>query len=242
MSPNASDPSTDVAALSSIIAVGHRVDTTAPPGPGHFPSFLPKHAPVADHWRLTRNQYTRRVYDALKALGVTATRLYEYETTVDDADGSRSPALPADTRIDRLRASEARARGLDVDFSIPVDLRDDEWVVVASADGRPVARTVVTDAAAPYEDALERAVPVTGAYVRKVFVVPDRRGQGVASAALRVALLLARDDLAAETATALVAADNRPSQRLFEACGFERVAVHEYVRVGALSRYRRHDY
>ena len=196
---------------------------------------------MVDYWRLTRNRYTRRVYDALKTLGVTATRLYEHEAVITDVDGPRSSALPADTRIERLSSSQVRARGIDVDFSLPVDLRDDEWVVVASVDSRPVARTVVTDAAAPYEDALERTVPVAGAYVRKVFVVPDRRGQGAASATLRAALSLARDDLDVETATALIAADNRPSQRLFETCGFERVAVHEYVRVGPLSRYRRHD-
>jgi RimJ/RimL family protein N-acetyltransferase len=196
---------------------------------------------VVEYWRLTRTRHTRRVYDALKTLGITATRLYEYEVGVDDIDGPQSPALPDDTRIDRVPASQARARGLDIDFSIPVDLRDDEWVMVASADGRPVARTVVTDASAPYEDALERAVPVAGAYVRKVFVVPDRRGEGVASATLRAALSLARDDLGVKTATALIAADNRPSRRLFEACGFERGAVHEYVRVGPFSRYRRRD-
>lgn len=197
---------------------------------------------MVDYWRLTRNQYTRRAYDALKTLGVTATQLHEHEAVVDDIDDGRSSTPPTDARIERLSASQVRARGIDIDFSIPVDLRDGERVVIATAGGRPVARAVVTDAAAPYEDALERAVPVTGAYVRKVFVVPDRRGQGIASATLRAALSLARDDLAAETMTALVAADNRPSQRLFEACGFERVAVHEYVRVGPFFRYRRRDY
>lgn len=196
---------------------------------------------MADYWRLTRNQYTRFVYDKLKTLGVTATRLFEYEALTDDIDSDQSPDLPADVQIDRFSASQMRDRGFDIDFSIPVALRNDEWVVVATAEGRPVARTVVTNAPTPYENALERAIPVTGAYVRKVFVVPDRRGQGIASAMLRVALSLAHGEFAAETATALIAVDNRPSQWLFEASGFERVAVHEYIRFGPFSKYRRNE-
>ncbi|WP_049905267.1 GNAT family N-acetyltransferase [Haloferax gibbonsii] len=187
---------------------------------------------MVNGWRLTRNPSMRRVYDVLKARGITATRLCEYRADLGQTDATKSPSTPSGTSLEVLSASEATSRRLDIDFSIPVDLRDGEWLVIACDDDRPVSRTLVTDAPRPYEGALEREVPVPGAYLRKVFVVPERRGQGLASATLRRALALARDELDVTTGTALIAADNKPSQWLFEQRGFERVAVHEYARLG----------
>jgi GNAT superfamily N-acetyltransferase len=192
---------------------------------------------MADYWRLTRNRYTRRVYDALKTAGITATRMYEYRATVARTDATRSPATPPGVSLDAVPASEAN--GLDIDFSLPVEVLAGEWVVVASVDGRPVARALVTDESSPYVEPLERAVPVRGAYVRRVFVAPEQRGRGVASAVLRAAVALAAGEFDADAATALIAADNRPSQGLFEGRGFERVGVHEYARAGPFSWYRR---
>lgn len=196
---------------------------------------------MADYWRLTRNQYTRRVYDALKNLGITATRMYEYRGGLEQTTAMRSSATPAGTSIDCVPASEVDSLNIDINFSLPIDIRNGEWAVIASVDGRPVGRTLVTDTPRPYVDSLERTIPVLGAYIRRVFVVPERRGQGVASATLRAAVALARDEFGADTATALIAADNKPSQGLFEDCGFKRVGVHEYARVGPLSRYRHRD-
>lgn len=193
---------------------------------------------MADYWRLTRNRYTRKVYDALKVLGITATRMYEYQAALEQTTATRSSATPAGMSIDRVSASEVDSLDVDIDFSLPVEMQDGEWAVIALVDGRPVGRTLVTDTQRPYVDPLERTIPILGAYVRRVFVVPEQRGQGVASAILRAAVALARDELGADTATALVAADNKPSQGLFEGCGFERAGVHEYVRVGSLSRYQ----
>lgn len=193
---------------------------------------------MVDFWRLTRNQYARRVYDALKAVGVTATRMYEYRAGLERSDVTRPPNPPAGVRLELLPAAEVAATGLDVDFSLPVGLQEEEWVVVAFADGRPVGRTLVADTPNPYVDVLERPIPVQGVYVRRVFVAPAWRGRGVAAAALRSALVFARDELGVDSATALIAADNRPSQWLFEACGFDRAGVHEYARVGPFSRYR----
>jgi GNAT superfamily N-acetyltransferase len=191
---------------------------------------------MADYWRLTRNQYTRTAYEALKSVGITATRMYEYRAAVARTDATRTPPTPAGTSIDLVPASEATA--LDIDFSLPVDVLAGEWVVVASVDDRPVARALVTDDSSPYVEPLERRVPIQGAYVRRVFVAPEQRGRGIASAVLRAAVALAAEAFDADTATALIAADNRPSRGLFESRGFERVGVHEYARVGPLSWYR----
>lgn len=193
---------------------------------------------MADYWRLIRNQYTRRVYDALKALGITATRMYEYQAKLPETNATRSPATLAGPSIDLVSASEVDSRDIDFNFSQPVDMLDGEWAVIALIDGQPVGRTLVTDTPKPYVDPLERPLPVSGAYVRRVFVVPDRRGEGVASVILRAATELAHDEFNADTATALIAADNKASRGLFEGCGFEQVGFHEYVRLGAFSRYR----
>ena len=193
---------------------------------------------MADYWRLTRNQYARNIYDALKALGITATKMYEYRAELEQTSSPYHLTTPAETSIDLVPASEVDSLDINIDFSLPVDPLDGEWIVIASVDGRPVGRTLVTDTPRPYVDPLERTIRISGAYVRRVFVVPERRGRGVASATLRAAMALAQDELGAANATALIAADNKPSQGLFEGCGFERVGVHEYARVGPLSKYR----
>lgn len=196
---------------------------------------------MADYWRLTRNPYARSVYDALKDLGITATRMYEYRAELNQVNATWPPDTPARTSLEFIQAAEMDSHKVDIDFSLPVDILDEEWVVVALIDGHPVGRTLVTDTPKPYIDPLERALPIAGIYIRKVFVVPKRRGQGVASAILHAAVKLARDELGADTATALIAADNKPSQGLFEGCGFKRVGDHEYARVGPLSKYRYRD-
>jgi GNAT superfamily N-acetyltransferase len=194
---------------------------------------------MVERWQLTRNRHTRRVYEALKSVGVTATRMYEYRAEIARTDATRSPTIPEGIRLEAIPGSDLDGLSDAIDFSIPVDVDPEEWAVVVSADGRPVGRALVAGAPRPYVDVLERPVSVSGAYLRRVFVVPEWRGEGVASATLRAALALAREEFAVETATALIAADNRPSQWLFEARGFERTGVHEYARVGPLSTYRR---
>lgn len=101
-------------------------------------------------WRFTRNRYARAVYDALQAVGITATRMYEYQVRVDHPDAIGSQPAPDGVTIEVVSASEVRARGVDLDFSLPVDVLDGELVVIASADGNPIGRTVVNpDAVCP---------------------------------------------------------------------------------------------
>lgn len=193
---------------------------------------------MVEYWRLTRTPTARRLYDAFKRAGLTATRMYEYVASLAAVDtGNRSP-LPLGIRLETYPPDGVEALSEDIDFSRPVEPHGGEWAVIAYADGRPVGRTLVSDEEAPYVEPLERSLPVSGAYVRRVFVHPDHRGAGIASSLLLDSLVVARDELNCDTATALIAADNEPSQRLFEGRGFRRLQAHDYVRVAWLSRYR----
>ena len=196
---------------------------------------------MLDYWRVTRTPYARTAYEWLKAAGVTATRMHEYRADLaGPATVAGDPGeTPAGVRVETVPASTLQPGAIAFDTAVPVALAADEWVVVATADGDPVGRAVLTDEPRPYVDPLERAVPITGSYIRRVFVSTGWRKQGVAAALVRHALEAAVSTLGADAATALVAADNAPSRRLFRSCGFTTVATHQYVRIGPFSRYRR---
>lgn len=193
---------------------------------------------MVKYWRLTRTRTARRLYEALKRAGVTATRMYEYEASLASLHTGDRHSHSHGIRLDTYSPAEVPTLSDDIDFTRPVDPRGGDWVVVASADGRPVGRTLVSDETNYYVEPLEQRVPVDGAYVRRVFVSSDHRGAGIASNLLVEALAVASDELDCDTAMALVAADNEPSQRLFEGRGFTRTGTHDYVRAGRFSRYR----
>lgn len=197
---------------------------------------------MANLWRLTRNDHARRAYDALKRVGITATRMYEY--VASSAEGvSRDP--PAGVTIgaedpDSLAREECPA--------LP-EHRDDETVLVArertgedegtgqegtgqerTEDGEVLGYLFVSPAPTIHVHPLETDLSFDGAYVRRVFVHPDARNRGVATALVARTRTLAHEwGLAA--VHALVALDNRPSQWTFEANAFEKRHVHTYLRV-----------
>lgn len=174
-------------------------------------------------WRLVRNRQTRRLYEALKRAGVTATRMAEYV-----ARGWPEPRdPPANVGVD------VHAPGDSAGLSHPhaADRRSDEHAVVARAGGSPVGHLFVSVDATHRVDPLEQTLDVEGAYVRRVWVAPDWRDAGVASALVARACRVAGGD----RTTALVAVDNQPSRGLFEGCGFERRRTHTYARVGPVA-------
>jgi ribosomal protein S18 acetylase RimI-like enzyme len=83
-------------------------------------------------------------------------------------------------------------------------------------------------------DVLECKLSFNGAYIRRVYVDQAHRNRGVATALITAAnrYASARD---ATQAVALVAIDNRPSQALFETCGFTVRSTRVYARIGPLS-------
>jgi GNAT superfamily N-acetyltransferase len=181
-------------------------------------------------WRLLRNRYTRRAYDTLVAAGLTASRMVEYRAPTAPGGGDDTD-LPGVVSLLAAPASADRVGGFDLDFSIPVSYLDSEWVVVAASDGRAVGRALVSAGQRPYVEPLGRRVAFDGAYVRRVYVTPDWRNRGLATALVDEALAVGGRELAASTAHALVAADNRPSQWAFRANGFRPVRQYDYVSV-----------
>lgn len=201
-------------------------------------TFKPTRAHTSDMlglWRLTRNRYGRRLYDALAARGVTATRMYEY--VADASPGRPATALSPDAPV-TFDVSPAADCPHGVDFDIPFDAREGELAVVALVDGEPVGRALVSDHGETRVHPLETDLSFPGAYVRRVYVARDHRGRGIATALVGETKRVAAEEFDAGEVHALIAADNRPSQRVFAANGFRVVARRDYARVGPW-RYRR---
>jgi len=209
-------------------------------------------------WRLTRNDVAIRVYDALKRVGITGTRMEEYVADLGDPDvvaAYESRTLPAGVRATVVPATE-------LDPSVRADFDDPEpgdFAVVAregpatgGVDGSPaedagdagggpredrgpVVGYLFVSEREVYVDALETELTFDGAYVWRVFVDPEHRQRGIATGLTARACRLARER-GHDTAHALVALDNRPSQWTFRACGFAPVREFAYYRVGGWTR------
>ncbi|QCS41451.1 GNAT family N-acetyltransferase [Natrinema versiforme] len=175
-------------------------------------------------WRLTRNRYGRAVYDALARIGITATVMYEYVATLEDAavDGSE------DSSYEVAVCEPERVTGLDAPVA---ELRPDEMVVAALENETPRGYLFCSVDATHEIHPLERTLAFEGAYIRRVFVDPDHRNRGIATAMLAEACRQAHER-GARQATALVALDNAPSRALFERHGFVPRRTRRYVRIG----------
>lgn len=184
-------------------------------------------------WRLTRNERARRVYEALKRVGVTGTRMYQY--VADPRDDAGGDAAVAGIEFERRAPSE-----VGNEYEAFAELRDDETVVCALDGGEIVGYLFVSLDATHRVHPLEQTLTFDGGYVRRVFVRPSHRGRGVATALVSRARTVAAD-AGAEEIHALVALDNKPSQWVFEANGFEVRSEHVYYRVGGLRRRRVRD-
>lgn len=184
-------------------------------------------------WRLTRNRFGKRLHTALDAVGVTVSRLYEYRAPLPAADTASTP--------DGVTIRPADPAPLSA--SVPTDELIDTEAVLAAFDGddggdTPVGYLFVSvDAAVPVPE-LRTTMPFDGGYVRRLYVDPDHRQRGIATALVDAAKGHAVDR-GADAVVALVAVDNRPSQWVFESRGFERVARHAYDRLYGLERRRR---
>jgi GNAT superfamily N-acetyltransferase len=186
-------------------------------------------------WRLTRNRHTRRVYEVLGAVGVTGTRMLEFEADTGDTEPLEQGTDP-EVAVDAVPTTDDALTRLDLDFSIPVSFLDREWVVVATADGAAVGRALVSVDQQPYVEPLRERMTFDGAYVRKVYVGREWRNRGIAKRLVGRSLTVAREELGADTAHALIAADNKPSQWVFEANGFRPVRRYDYLRLFGLER------
>jgi GNAT superfamily N-acetyltransferase len=179
---------------------------------------------MVEVWRLVRNPYGRAAYDRLQSAGVTATLMTEYRSGLPASAAGNDNAVTTDIvppdRVARIGAPTA-------------ELRPEEAVVAALDGDDPVGYLFCSVGETHRIEPLERERTFDGAYVRRVFVSPDHRQRGVATALLSATCEWAADR-GARTATALVARDNVPSRRLFEHNGFEAARAHLYIRLGPL--------
>lgn len=177
---------------------------------------------MPDLWQLTRTDHARRLYEALKRAGVTATRMDEYVAPAGETTRDPPEAVVVEPRApETLRSSDCPA--------LP-EHRDDETILVARVDDETLGYLFVSPAPTIHVHPLETDLSFDGAYVRRVFVHPHARNRGVATGLVARARAVAAS-WGLETVHALVALDNRPSQWVFEANDFERRRVHTYVRV-----------
>jgi len=181
---------------------------------------------MVELWRLTRNRYGRACYDRLQALGVTATVMTEYVAPLGDearlTDSSSVTVEPCGG--DRVES-----------LGTPAGELVKGEVVLGAFDGEtPLGYLFYSLDTTLYISPLERELSFDGAYLRRVYVAPEHRQRGVASALVSTACERARRQ-GAGRATALVARDNVPSRALFETHGFESVCDRQYARVGPLS-------
>lgn len=181
---------------------------------------------MVEAWRLVRNPYGRAVYERLRAAGVTATLMTEYRLTPPDLEAveRNSEIATGIVAPDRVAAVGAPT----------AELQSEEVVIAALDRDTPVGYLFCSLDATHAIEPLERSYTFDGAYVRRVFVTPEHRQRGVATALVSAACEWARER-GAGSVTALVARDNRPSRRLFEHRGFEPARSHLYIRLGPVS-------
>jgi GNAT superfamily N-acetyltransferase len=182
-------------------------------------------------WRLTRNRFGKRLHATLDAAGITVSRLYEY----------RAPLPPDDTAAPPDGVTIGAADPATLPAAVPTDeLTDGETVLAAfdDDDDELAGYLFVSVGAAVPVPELRTTMSFDGGYVRRLYVAPDHRQRGIATALVDAANAYAAERDAADAA-ALVAVDNRPSQWTFESRGFQPVARHAYDRLGGLERRRR---
>jgi ribosomal protein S18 acetylase RimI-like enzyme len=163
--------------------------------------------------RLTRHEYSRRLYDQLNNLGIRFAKLDQY---VRDLSTAPDPELLDRVDIDCRRAGELDRSEADA-FVEPAPT---DRVVTGHVEGDLVGYLFLSHNRPVYVEALNSEHLFDGAYVWRVFVDPDSRDRGIATALVGRALREAARR-GADRVTALVAVDNVPSKRVFAANGFE---------------------
>lgn len=111
------------------------------------------------------------------------------------------------------------------------ELSDQDRVVAAVAGDRIVGVQPVTRERPFYVDPLERTINFEGAYFWGLYVVPEWRRRGVATALVARALSFVADQTSQTRVQTLVGIDNAPSKAVLRGRGFERRRVRSYYRL-----------
>lgn len=164
-------------------------------------------------WRLTRHERVRSLYDRLSAAGLFVAQLDRFERPTAGTAGAL-PDPPDDVTASVVEAVDRVPGRLE-----RAPLAPGDRLVVATAAGEPVGWCCLSDRPV-YVPELRRRLRFEGAYLWRLYVVPDQRGRGVGTAIVARAIRAVREDSGANRIVALVAPDNVPSRRAFDGLGF----------------------
>ena len=176
-------------------------------------------------WKLTRTSFGRHVFDTLADVGVVFSRLEQLEHTL----GSPLPDVSVPDMVS-LRVGTPGRFSLSGRMNRP-ELSDQDRIVAAVADDRVVGVQPITIDRAFYVDPLERTIDFAGAYFWGLYVVPEWRRQGIATALVARALSFVADQTAQTRVQTLIGIDNVPSKLVLTGTGFERKCVRSYYRL-----------
>lgn len=192
--------------------------------------------PTMPVWKLTRTPLARRAFEALDDLGVTAARLEELRRPLTEPLPGYE--LPEHVSL-RVDSGPERALGEHADRP---ELADTDRVVSAVAETPAGERVVgvqpIATAGSVRVAPLDRRVDFDGAYCWGLYVDPDWRRRGIATALVARAFEDVAERSEQSSVHVLVGADNVPSRRLVESLGFERERVRSYCRAFGVERRR----
>lgn len=174
-------------------------------------------------WRYTRNESVRAAYEWLADRGVYLAQLDRYERRVaacSGLDAAGAADAPATLHVAVAAVSDRRPDRLTDEPIAPGDR-----VLLARLDGEPVGHCCLSRRRV-YVPALGRRLDPPGVYCWGLYVRPSARNRGVGTALIEAAVRWARGHPDAERLSALVAPDNVPSRRAFEAMGFQPTRRH----------------
>jgi ribosomal protein S18 acetylase RimI-like enzyme len=164
--------------------------------------------------------------------------MYQYTATTEpgrDDAGTTSPPPEFDLGVFAPNDLPDDTGSVHRDGNPFAELISDEHIVAAVSGDDVAGYLFVSVDATHHIHPLETEVSFDGGYIRRLYVDPRYRQRGLAT----ILVQRACDHVAADGAEqvhALVALDNRPSQWVFEANGFERTQKHSYVYVFGHSR------
>lgn len=181
-------------------------------------------------WRLTRTSFGRWLFDALADAGVMFSRLEQFEHPLNGP--LPDPPIPDEIS---LRVDPSEMFTLTERMDRP-ELSDQDRIVTAVADNRVVGVQPLTINRPFYVDPLERTIDFDGAYFWGLYVAPEWRRRGVATALVAQALSFVADQTSQIHVQTLVGIDNAPSKVVLMSLGFEQKCVRSYYRLFEFQR------
>lgn len=176
-------------------------------------------------WRFTRTSFGRWLFDTLANAGVIFSRLEQFEHTLDGPLSDASIPEEISLRIDAPETFTLAGR-----MERP-ELSDRDRIVAAVVDDRIVGVQPVT-IDRPFDvGPLEQTIDFDGAYFWGLYVAPEWRRRGVATALVARALSFVAEQTSQTRVQTLVGIDNAPSKNVLTGVGFERKRVRSYYRL-----------